>query len=438
MSTLLTISVLSSLTSFARHLRGSLAAVIAVFGVCAFAPDAHAAPRLGEPEAAGFVPQRLQRLDAFMRALVDRGERAGVVTIVSRDGSIVQLGEYGQRDVANRKPMRANTIVRIYSMTEPVTAVAVMMLYEEGKLQLDDPIANYLPDLKAAKVLSRQPNGRYKSVPAKNAITIRHLLTHTSGYAYEYPAEAGFKRDAILGQGQTLEQMIPQLAKLPLVHEPGERWTYGPSANVLARLVEVISGQAFDQFLEQRIFKPLNMPDTGFRVPENKRERFAEVYTVGAQGSGLTLATRLAPQAGPYDTPGKFFAGSEGLVTTALDYWHFAHMLANGGELDGTRVLSPSTVRLMLSNHLPENLPRSSGALPGHGFGLGFAVLASPEKFGVAGTPGVARWGSLADTSFWIDPNKRIVAVLMTQYLPKNASRLERDFQALVYQALAE
>jgi CubicO group peptidase (beta-lactamase class C family) len=213
---------------------------------------------------------------------------------------------------------------------------------------------------------------------------------------------------------------------------------------VLARLVEVVSEQTFDQFLEQRIFRPLGMTDSGFRVPADKRDRFAEVYAVGAQNA-LTPATKNAPRSGPYDTNGKLLSGAEGLVTTALDYWSFAQMLANRGEFDNVRILSPSTVTLMLREQIPQNSPpptfTGSGGqetFVGHSFGLGFALLMSPDRYGVAGSQGIARRSGLANTTFWIDPEKKIVAVLMSQYLSKTPSRIERDYQALVYQALID
>jgi CubicO group peptidase (beta-lactamase class C family) len=379
-----------------------------------------------------------------MDGLVKQGERAGVVTIVSRDGHIVQLGEYGSRDIANKKPMRADTIVRAYGLTEPVTAVAVMILYEEGRLQLDDPVQRYVPQLAGLQVLQRQSDGKLRRVAPKRPVTIRHLLTHTSGLSYNYPASVLYKRDVVFSQNQTLADMMSHLAKLPLLHQPGDGWTHGPSYDVLARLVEVVSEQTFDQFLEQRIFRPLSMADTGFRVPVEKRDRFSEVYTSGAQNA-LTVVTKTAPRSGPYDTNGKLLSGAQGLVTTALDYWSFAQMLANRGEFDNVRILSPSTVALMLREQIAPNSPpptftaaAGQEALVGHSFGLGFALLMSPDRYGVAGSPGIARRSGLANTTFWIDPDKKIVAVLMSQYLPKSPSRIERDYQALVYQALID
>jgi len=402
-----------------------------------------AAPPLVAPESAGFVAPRLQRLDAYMHGLVDRGERAGIVTVVARGGHIVQLGEYGLSDLAGRRPMRADTLVRIHSMTEPVTAVAVMILYEEGRLQLSDAAADYLPELAKAQVLQRERNGRYKKVAAASPITIGELLAQTAGLAYAYPAAAHLKRPSESVR-ESLEERVHALARLPLVHEPGAGFTPCPCADVLARLVEVVSQQPFDQFLEQRIFQPLNMSDTGFRVPPEKRDRLAEVYATGA-GGGLALATRAAPRGGPYEGQGRLMSGAEGLVSTALDYWTFAQMLASGGELDGVRILSPATVELMFRDQLRRDsespsfiTPAGTEGFPGHGFGLGFAVLTHPESYGAAATPGLVRWGGLLGTMFFIDPDKQIVAVLVSQQLQRSPDRLARAFQALVYQALAE
>lgn len=403
-----------------------------------------AAPPLADPQSVGFSPQRLQRLSAAMQSLVEKSERAGIVTVVSRGGHIVQLGEYGQRDIAGKKPMRADTIVRAYGMTEPVTAVAVMMLYEEGRLQLDDPIVAYIPQLAGLQVLEKGANGKRIRVPTRQPVTIRQLLTHTSGLSYTFPAGVNFKRDAVFGPNLTLADMIPQLVKLPLVHQPGAAWTYGPSYEVLARLVEVISQQPFDQFLEQRIFRPLSMNDTGFRVPPEKRDRLAEVYASSGEKGALAVASKSAPHLAALDGSGKYLSGAEGLVTTALDYWIFAQTLANRGELDEVRILSPSTVALMLHEQLPRDFgpPEFPGpaadVLTGHNFGMGFAVLTTPERYGVAGSPGLVRRSGAANTTFWIDPDRQVVAVFMSQYLPKSSSRVERSFQALVYQAIVD
>jgi CubicO group peptidase (beta-lactamase class C family) len=392
----------------------------------------------------GFAPDRFARVDDWARELVARGERAGVSVLVSRHGKVVVASSYGYADVANQRPMRPDTIVRLYSMTKPVTSVAVMMLYEEGKLQLDDPIGRYLPELASLEVLERQPDGTLQRVPARRAVTIHHLLTHTSGLSYAYPPEAGYRREDIIGSRQTLASMIPNLAKVPLLFQPGEGWNYGTSTDVLARLVEVVSGMSYDRFLQQRLFAPLAMKDTGFRVSAAQRPRFAEVYTPDDAGR-LMLATRAAPQSGPWDGDGSFLAGGGGLVSTAQDYLRFCQMLAGGGLLDGVRILAPSTVRYMLASHVPlQHMPPKftgpGGAelFAGHGFGLGFAVLLDPVRHGVAGPATLGRWGGLAGTTFWVDPENQLAVVFMSQYLPRSASRIERDLQALVYQAMTD
>ena len=346
-----------------------------------------AAPPLAAPESAGFAAPRLQRLDAYMHSMVERGERAGIATLVGRGGHIVQLGEYGLRDISGRKPMRADTLVRISGMTEPVTAVAVMMLYEQGMLQLEDPIGDYLPELAARAVPEPRTKGAKGHIPAPSPTTIHQLL---------------------MG--------------LPLPHPPGKARAAAASADVLARLVEVVAQQPFEQFLEQKLFRPLNMVDTSFKVPPDKRDRLAEIYTAGARGNGLRTVSQ-AP-------------GSGGLVSTALDFWNFAQMLANSGELDGVRILSPATVALMFRDQLPPS--ERMNALAGHGFGLGLAVLTSPESYGVAGTSGLVRSSGALGTTFWIDPDKQIVAILMTQHSGEPSERLTRAFQALVYQAVTD
>jgi CubicO group peptidase (beta-lactamase class C family) len=340
-----------------------------------------AAPPLAAPESVGFAGPRLQRLDTFMHAMVDRGERAGIATLVGRNGHIVQLGEYGLRDISGRKPMRADTLVRISGMTEPVTAVAVMMLYEQGMLQLEDPIGDYLPEFAPRPVPTPHTKGGNRRVPAAAPttapVTIHQLLIGTA-------------RTAV------------------------------PSAEVLAHLVEVVAQQPFEQFLEQRLFRPLNMVDTSFKVPPDKRDRLAEVYQRGPRGSGLRALSQ-APGSGG------------GLVSTALDFWNFAQMLANGGELEGVRILSPATVALMFRAS-----PEPLNAPAGHSLGLGLAVLTNPERYGVAGTSGLARSSGALGTTFWIDPDKQIVAILVTQYSGEPSDRLTRAFQALVYQAVTD
>lgn len=395
-------------------------------------------------ETVGMSSERVARIDAFARGMVEHGDRAGIAVIVARHGKIVLASQHGMRDIANKQSMRLDTLVRAYSMTKPVTSVAVMMLYEQGRFQLDDPIAMYLPELAHLDVLEKQADGSSKRVPAARPVTIRHLLTQTAGLSYNYPPEAGYRRDDVLGQTHTLADMIAQLAKLPLLHQPGEGWTYGTSTDVLARLVEVISGMSFDRFLDERLFGPLGMRDSMLRVPPALRSRFAQVYTPGPDGT-LALATAQAPKSGPFDSDGRFLAGGGALVTTAIDYWRFCQMLLNGGELDGVRILGSETLRYMTTSQVPLEYmppkftgPGGAALFRGYGFGFGFAVLLDPVKHGVAGPAGIFRWGGLAGTLFWVDPKSQIVVVVMSQHLPTSASRIERDFQALAYQAVTD
>jgi CubicO group peptidase (beta-lactamase class C family) len=401
-------------------------------------------PDWARPELAGMSGERLQRLDDWVRRSVAGGERAGVSVVVARAGRVVFATHHGYADLERRRPMAADTLVRIYSMTKPVTSVAIMMLVEQGRLQLTDPVARFLPELAELEVLERAADGTSRRVPARRAVTIQHLLTHTAGLSYVYPDEVGYRRDDLLGQQNTLADMIPRLARLPLLHQPGEGWNYGTATDVLARVVEVVSGSTIDEFLQRRLFEPLGMRDTTFRPSPAQRARLAEVYSPGSDGT-LQRATDRAPRSGPWDGEGRFLAGGGGLLSTAPDYARFAQMLANGGELDGVRVLAPTSVALMLRNHVPEVYlpPRFAGPggaelFAGHGFGLGFAVLADPVRHGAPGAVGLARWGGLAGTTFWVDPTHRLAVVYVSQHLPTEASRIERDLQALVYGALLD
>ncbi len=396
------------------------------------------------PVPAGLSRDRLRRLDAWAKRLVDGGERAGVSVVVARAGRVRFAAHHGHADLERRRPMTADTLVRLYSMTKPVTSVAVMLLIEQGQLQLVDPIARYLPELVELEVLERAADGTSRRVPARRPVTIQHLLTHTAGLSYVYPEEVGYRRDDLLGQQNSLADLIPRLARLPLLHHPGEGWNYGTATDVLARLVEVVSGASFDEFLRSQLFEPLGMRDTTFRPSTAQRARLAEVYALGPDGR-LQRATERAPHSGPWDGEGRFLSGGGGLLSTALDYARFAQMLADGGTLDGVRVLAPASVALMLRNHVAETHlpPRFAGPggaelFAGHGFGLGFAVLADPARHGAPGAVGLARWGGLAGTTFWVDPANRLAVVFVSQYLPSGASRIERDLQALVYGALLE
>jgi CubicO group peptidase (beta-lactamase class C family) len=424
---------------------GSLLALLTLAALSGpLCPAATPMPAIVAPESVGLSSERLERVDRFVAQMIKRGERAGASLVIMRRGKTVLARAYGAADLERARPMTVNTLVRLYSMSRALTSVGVMSLYEEGRLQLTDPIGRYLPELASPEVLERDAAGGWRRVPARRPITITHLLTHTSGLSYNYPPVAGYQRDVLIGQDHTLADMVPRLASLPLLHHPGEGWTYGLSTDVLARLIEVVSRQTIDVFLAQRVFEPLRMQDTFFRVPAGRAAELAEVYALAADGK-LQRATDRAPRSGPFAGEGRFLSGGGGLVSSALDYARFCQMLVGGGALAGRRVLSSETVRYMMRSHVPLEFmpPRFAGPggdelFSGYGFGLGFAVLLDPQRHGVAGPPGIIRWGGLAGTTFWADAERELVVVFMSQQLQSGASRIERDLQALVYGAVTD
>ncbi|MFP3947760.1 MAG: serine hydrolase domain-containing protein [Longimicrobiales bacterium] len=390
------------------------------------------------PEEVGLSSERLARIAEVFGAYADEGRMAGAVGMVLRDGRVAYADVWGMRDVEAGDPMEVDDIFRIYSMTKPVTSVAVMMLWEEGHFFLDDPVGRYLPEL-ADRPVARRPEatseGEIPTEPARRPVTIRDLLRHTSGLTYgafsNTSVDRIYRERGVLDQ-PTLEAMVEELGSIPLVHQPGTRWHYSVSTDVLGRLVEVVSGQSFDAFLVERIFGPLGMDDTGFHVPASKHDRLARMYG-HADGAG-TLA--------PGDTvsfrePTTFLSGGGGLVSTARDYARFAQMLLNGGELDGTRILSPKTVDLMTVNHLEEGMP-TSFLDPGWGFGLGFTVKTELGPDGMPGSVGNYYWFGVGGTSFWVDPAEDLVGIFMIQIRPNRDVTFRQQFKRLVYQALVE
>jgi CubicO group peptidase (beta-lactamase class C family) len=323
-------------------------------------------------------------------------------------------------------------------MTKPITSVAVMMLYEEGHFQLDDPVSKFIPEFKNVKVFVRKTEAGFELAGPKREITIRDLLTHTSGLAYgmdkDTPVEEMYKEADLFRFDETLEKMIQRLVKLPLANQPGSRWRYSIATDVLGYLVEVVSGKRFDVFLEERIFGPLGMEDTGFYVPDEKIGRFAAMYRPEEKG-GLKRDDKV--EWGTFSKSTRLLSGGGGLVSTASDYMRFAQMLLNKGELDGTRLLGRKTVELMTANHLPDELIRQGNMTKGYGFGLGFAVLMDVAQSESLGSEGEYMWGGAASTGFWIDPEEGLIGILMTQFMPYN-DRFAREFKVLTYQAIAD
>ncbi len=381
------------------------------------------------PEEVGVSAERLERIRPVLQDYVDKGNLPGFLTVVARRGKIVHFETIGMQDVENNKPVEADTIFRIYSMSKPITSVAVMMLYEEGHFQLGTPVSKFIPEFENMKVYNEDQT---EILDAKKKITIKHLLMHTAGFTYGWgkkPVDERYKELKIfetvmdLTPSEKLANMVDKLGTIPLVHEPGEKWTYGVSTDVLGYLVEVVSGMPFEEFLQTRLFGPLGMVDTGFSVPPEKQDRFAALYRPNKEDGMERIEDR-----GTQLTNGEinfFPSGGGGLASTAADYIRFSQMLLNGGELDGVRILGKKTVELMRYPHHD------------NWFGLGFRVVTDEEPPNILESVGNFSWGGAAATTFWIDPKEELIGLLMTQLL-NNRYPFQQQFKVLTYQALTE
>ena len=376
-----------------------------------------------EPEQQGLCPERIERVDEVMGRFVAERKIAGGMTAMARNDRIVHLACHGMMDAENGRPMGEDAIFRIYSMTKPITSVAVLMLYEEGCFFLDDPLHEYLPAFAEERVKATGADGREEHVPLKRPITIHDVMTHTAGFTYELVREAE-------DRGWDLAAFADALARVPLIRQPGEQWSYSASQDVLGRLVEVVSGKRFDAFLRERIFAPLGMVDTGFWVPEEKRERLAVLYELDEQDHIVprTQEDRL------YTSEPRFLSGGGGLVSTTSDYLRFGLMLLHDGEFAGQHLLGRKAVELMRQDHLPPGHPP---ILPFRfGYGLGVSVVRSlSEKQGI-GSVGEYGWGGAASTHAWIDPVENMVSIVMTQLMPPRRLGLTEKVKDAMYQAL--
>ena len=393
------------------------------------------------PEA-GFSVDRLSRISTVMQGYVDQDKLAGVIAMVARRGKVAYLERFGMMDLEAAKSMQFDTIFRIYSMTKPITSAALMMLYEEGRFQLNDPVSKFIPEFADVKVFAGATEEGFELTELEREIAIWHLLTHTAGLTYDFfedsPVDAMYLEADLHQPDRTLEEMIHQLVKLPLVHQPGTAWRYSMATDVLGYLIEVISGISLDVFLEKKILKPLGMEDTGFYVPEAKLGRLAATYGPTENGGTELLD---APATSQYAKPPRFLSGGAGLVSTVSDYARFAQMLLDGGELDGTRLLGRKTVGLMTINHLPDELipiQVQPHILYGCGFGLGFRVLVNVAQAGRLGSEGEFGWGGAASTSFFVDPKEELIGLLLTQLEPSRYYPVRNEFKVLVYQALVD
>jgi len=386
------------------------------------------------PSEIGLSSRNLDRITPAMRKLVEDKSVAGIVTMVAWRGKVVQFNAYGMRDIEAEKPMERDTIFRIYSMTKPITSVAAMMLYEEGKFKLDDLVSKYIPDFKGLTVVADPTSSEITQVAQKREMTIRDLLRHTSGLTYgvfgDTAVDKLYRKARTIGEDGTLKGMVKRLGGIPLLYQPGTKWHYSVSTDVLGYLVEVLSGRPLDDFFAERIFDPLGMKDTGFYVPAEKLSRFATNYGPKSQG-GLRVVD--APATSRYRKKPTFLSGGGGLVSTASDYMRFCLMLLNKGEFGGKRLLKAETVELMTKNHLPKGVMHSNGV----GFGLGFSVRVQKSEEEPAPGVGEYGWGGAASTHFWISPRDEIAVVALTQYMPYS-NRVERILKPLVYEAILD
>jgi CubicO group peptidase (beta-lactamase class C family) len=399
------------------------------------------------PESSGLSGPRLQHIDRFLQQkYLDTGKLPCALTLVERNGQVAHFSALGRMDVERNRPLQEDTIFRIYSMTKPLTSLALMMLVEEGRVSLDDPVHRYIPQWRDLGVYEGGFIGGFRTKRTSAPMRVVDLMRHTSGLTYGFQqrtnVDAAYRKLHIgeIPTAVSLDQMIDELAKVPLEFSPGSAWNYGVSTDVVGYLVGKISGQPFEQFLRSRILDPLGMTDTDFMVPAAKASRFAACYAATPKGG---MALQDDPQTSFFLKPPTFVSGGGGLVSTAADYLRFCKMLLNGGALDGVRLVSPKTLELMSQNHLPgsKDLPDLAVSLfsevtyAGVGFGLGFAVCVSPARGLLPGSPGDISWGGLASTYFWVDPREQLIVIFMTQLTPSATYPIRRELRTLVYSA---
>ena len=431
---------------------GRIICMSAIATCIAFSSLAQGLPKANKPEDVGFSSERLKRVTDAFQSEVDKGAIPGAVVLIARNGKIAYLEAFGFQNRENKEPMKTDAIFRIASMSKPITSVAVMMLVEEGKIQLLDPVSHYLPEFKGVQVgverlNTTTGNSELIGEPPRQEMTIQDLLRHTSGLTYgifgKSLVKQAYNEANLFDRNQTLAEFVSKIAKLPLAYHPGTTWEYSHSTDVLGRIVEVVSGVTLDQFVADRIAKPLGLSDTGFYVPAEKLDRLAETQidpTTGKRWPTFDVTNRP-----------NWLAGGSGMVSTASDYVRFAQMLLNGGELDQVRLLSPRTVSFMTSDHLwpgvafspvTLNLFEPLGIAPtpkvGQGFGLGFVVRTQEGRNPMPGSPGEYFWAGIWGTAFWVDPKEKLITVLMMQAAPLQARYYRSLIRNLTSQALIE
>jgi CubicO group peptidase (beta-lactamase class C family) len=416
---------------------------------------------LASPESAGMSKAAFDRIeDHLKRRYIDAGRFPGTQLVVLRRGKLVHSAVQGFADLERKAAMKDDTIFRIYSMTKPITSIAFMMLVEEGRVALDEPVHKYIPEWKNLGVFQAGIAPAFLTRPPSRPMLIVDLLRHTSGLTYGFQQRSNVDaayREMKIGEVEkagTLQSMIEQLAKVPLEFSPGEAWNYSVSTDVIGYLIGLISGRPFEQFLKERIFEPLEMKDTDFFVPAGKAGRFAACYSASPQGAMTFHASERKgdltlqddPATSTFLSPPSFISGGGGLCSTAADYLTFCRALLNGGELSGVRLVGPKTLALMTCNHLPggRTLPEMSRSLfseatyHGIGFGLGFSITLDPAQTLIPGSAGEYAWGGAATTSFWIDPAEELIAIFLTQVLPSTAYPIRRELRTMIYAAITE
>jgi len=390
-------------------------------------------------ESVGFSSERLDRIAPVMQGYIDQGKLAGTLTLVAKDGKIVYLNAQGMQDKEASIPMSEDTIFRIYSMSKPVTAVAAMTLWEQGKFHMFDPIAKYLPEFAKMKVYVSGSGDDMVLEDAKSPIRIIDLFMHTSGLSYGFTgSEVDKLYQQLLSKPDELNRsnILNKIAALPLVHQPGTAWNYGVSTDIIGFLVEKLSGKTLGEYMQETIFSPLGMNDTGFYVTADKVHRLTQIYTADRK-TGQTIVMENEPL-GDYKSDPEIHNAGGGLTSTMQDYFTFAQMMLNGGEINGVRILGRKTVEYMSSNHLPNNLIPYSADSQGEGYGLAMSVTVDPGMSGFMSSKGNFGWGGAASTYFRVDPVEKIILISMAQFIPIGFHRYHDDFRNLVYQALVE
>ena len=394
--------------------------------------------RTTNPKKVGMSQARLERIEPAMQAFVDEQKLAGTLTLVARKGKVVHVEGVGYRDREAKAPMSEDTIFRIYSMTKPITAVAALTLWEQGKFQMNDPVSKYLPELANLKVYAGMDGENMVLEDTSKVMTIKQLFTNTAGFSYGFtqsPVDKLYHQSALFSGQIKRQDLLKEVAKLPLNHQPGSKWNYSIGTDIIGILVERLSGQTLGAYFEQHIFEPLEMDDTGFYVPEDKQNRLAQIYVINQQGQTVPMENEPL---GDYLSAPEIESGGGGLVSTIEDYYTFTQMLLNGGEYQGKRILGRKTVEYMRTNHLPTSLIPFEPSSTGEGYGLAMSVTVDEQGANTMGSAGDYGWAGAASTYFRIDPKEQMIVISMTQLMPSSYFSYNKDFKNIAYQALID